>query len=39
MWVYVGDGSLFAQWYSFDGTDEENLPQSKALARAAVDAL
>jgi hypothetical protein len=39
MWVYVGDESLFAQWYAFAGSDEENLPKSQALAEAAVDAL
>jgi len=39
VWVYVGDISLFTQWYSFDGTDEENLPKSKALAEAVVDEL
>jgi hypothetical protein len=39
VWVYVDDISLFVQWYSFDGTDEENLPKSTALAKAAVDAL
>jgi hypothetical protein len=39
VWVYVDDVSLFAQWYSFDGTDKENLPKSKALAQAVVDAL
>ena len=37
VWVYVGDISLFTQWYSFDGTDEENLPKSKALAEAVVE--
>ena len=36
---YVGDISLFTQWYSFDGTDQENLPKSKALAEAVVDEL
>lgn len=39
VWVYVGDGSLFAQWYTFNGTDQDNLPRSKALAQAAADAL
>ena len=39
VWVYVDDISLFTQWYSFDGTDEENLPKSKALAKAVVDEL
>ena len=39
VWVYVDEVSLFTQWYSFDGTDEENLPKSKALAEAVVDEL
>jgi hypothetical protein len=39
VWVYVGDISFFAQWYAFDGNDQENLPKSKALATAVVDAL
>jgi hypothetical protein len=39
VWVYVGEKSLFAQWYSLSGSDEDNLPKSKALAEAAVDAL
>jgi len=39
VWVYVDDISLFAQWYAFDGTDQENLPKSKALAKAALDGL
>lgn len=39
VWVYVDDISLFTQWYSFDGTDQENLPKSKALAKAVVDEL
>ncbi len=39
VWVYVDEISLFTQWYAFDGTDKENLPKSKALAEAAVDAL
>jgi len=39
VWVHVGDISLFTQWYTFDGTDEENLSSSTALAEAAVDAL
>jgi hypothetical protein len=36
VWVYVDDVSLFTQWYAFDGTDQENLPKSKALAKAVV---
>jgi hypothetical protein len=39
VWVYVDDISVFTQWYSFDGTDQENLPKSKALAKAVVDEL
>jgi hypothetical protein len=39
IWVYQGDKSVFVQWYAFSGTDEENLPKSEALARAAVEAL
>jgi hypothetical protein len=39
MWVYVGDISFFAQWYTFSGSDEDNLPKSQALAQAVVDAL
>jgi hypothetical protein len=39
IWVYVGDTSLFAQWYAFEGSDEDNLPRSQALAEAAVAAL
>jgi hypothetical protein len=39
VWVYVDDISLFTQWYAFDGTDQENLPKSKALAKAAVEEL
>ncbi len=39
VWVYVDDVSLFVQWYAFGGTDQDNLPKSKALAKAAVDAL
>jgi hypothetical protein len=39
VWVYEGEQSLLAQWYTFSGTDEENLPHSEALAQAAVDKL
>jgi hypothetical protein len=39
VWVYVDDISLFTQWYAFDGSDTDNLPKSKALARAVVDEL
>lgn len=36
VWVYVDDISFFAQWYTFDGTEQENLPKSKALAEALL---
>jgi hypothetical protein len=39
IWVYVGDQSLFAQWYAFSGSDGDSLPKSEALAKAAADAL
>jgi hypothetical protein len=39
VWVYVDDISMFAQWYTFNGTDQELLPTSKALAKAALEAL
>lgn len=39
VWVYVGEKSFFAQWYSMAGSDEESLPKSVALAKAVVDAL
>ena len=39
IWVYVGEKSFFAQWYAIGGSDEENLPESEALATAAADAL
>ncbi|QIG43943.1 DUF3558 family protein [Nocardioides anomalus] len=39
VWVYEGEQSFLAQWYTFSGTDEENLPTSEALARAAVEKL
>lgn len=39
IWVYEGEQSFLAQWYTFSGTDEENLPRSEALAKAAVDKL
>jgi hypothetical protein len=39
VWVYEGEQSFLAQWYTFSGTDEENLPKSEALAQAAVDKL
>ena len=39
IWVYDGEKSFFAQWYAISGSDEENLPKSKALASAAADAI
>jgi hypothetical protein len=39
MWVYVGEQSFFAQWYAFSGSDDEGMPRSQALAKAAADAL
>jgi hypothetical protein len=39
IWVYEGEKSFFAQWYTFSGTDEENLPASKALATAVAGQL
>ena len=39
VWVYVDDISLFTQWYAFDGTDQMNLPKSKALAKAVIEQL
>jgi hypothetical protein len=39
VWVYQGEQSFLAQWYSFSGNDEDNLPKSKALAEAAADKL
>lgn len=39
IWVYVGERSFFAQWYTVSAIDEENLPKSQALAEAVVDAL
>ena len=35
VWVYQGEQSFLAQWYTISGTDEENLPKSEALAKAA----
>ena len=29
VWVYVGEISFFTQWYSFDGTDDENLERAR----------
>jgi hypothetical protein len=37
LWVYVDDRSFFAQWYTLDDVDQDNLPQSKALAQAVVE--
>ena len=39
VWVYKGDRSFMAQWYSMMTDDEENLPRSEALARLAADRL
>jgi hypothetical protein len=39
VWVYVGDQSLFAQWYALSGSDADSLPKSQALAEAAAEAL
>jgi hypothetical protein len=39
VWAYAGGGSFFAQWYDFEGSDEENLPKSTALALLVRDAL
>ena len=39
VWVYQDDLSFMAQWYSMAAGDEENLPRSEALARAAADRL
>jgi hypothetical protein len=39
VWAYVGQMSVFVQWYTFNGTDQENLPKSKALAKAVLAGL
>jgi len=39
VWVYQGEQSFLAQWYSFSGNDDDNLPKTKALAEAAADKL
>lgn len=39
VWGYAGEGSFFAQWYDFGGSDEENLPKSTALALLVREAL
>lgn len=39
VWVYQGERSFLAQWYTLSGSDEENLPKSEALAKAAADRL
>jgi hypothetical protein len=39
VWVYHGDQSFMAQWYSMTTSDEQNLPRSEALARLAADRL
>ena len=39
VWVYQGDQSFMAQWYSMRTSDEENLPRSVELATRAADRL
>ena len=39
VWVYQGEQSFMAQWYTFSGSEEENLPKSEALAKAASEKL
>jgi len=39
VWVYQGELSFMAQWYSMAAADEESLPRSEALARLAADRL
>jgi hypothetical protein len=39
LWVYADDRSFFAQWYTLDDVDLDNLPQSTALAEAVIAAL
>lgn len=39
VWVYQGEQSFMAQWYSMSTSDEQNLPRSEALARLAADRL
>ena len=39
VWVYQGELSFMAQWYSMTARDEESLPRSEALARLAADRL
>jgi hypothetical protein len=36
VWVYQGEQSFLAQWYTISGSDEDNLPRSEALAKAAA---
>jgi hypothetical protein len=37
LWAHVDDRSFFAQWYTLDDVDQDNLPQSQALAQAVVE--
>jgi hypothetical protein len=39
VWVYQGDQSFMAQWYSMTASDDESLPKSEALAKLAADRL
>ena len=39
VWVYQGELSFMAQWYSMAAADEDSLPRSEALARLAADRL
>jgi hypothetical protein len=39
VWAYVGEQSFMAQWYAMEGTDDENLPMSEALAKLVADNL
>jgi len=39
VWAYAGEGSFMAQWYDVDGSDEENLPKSIALAQLVLERL
>lgn len=39
IWVYLGERSFMTQWYDLEGSDQEHLPVSEALARLVVDKL
>ena len=39
VWAYAGEGSFMVQWYDVDGSDEENLPKSIALAQLVLERL